>query len=333
MKLLLFTFLLIGCFLTAKTQSVPINNENSGDHELTIFVLRSASPLDWQSPATLYKTYKKSLFTNFAKKERTLKGHFFIRLTTPLLTEPLYAGVIPANKKEEKKNFFVDKVGLSVFGIPMKGTIHGTEVTLHKISIHKKKGDIAYLKIRLSASAARQIIRYYETYTTPTASGFKPADNYGGAFWPLYESEGSGCSAFALAIFDLIDVHDFDTDAWKKTLLLPMNLIGGEMNNSKKVKPRSIKKTEHWASADGIENTDYIKYDIYDPTTAFYWILEQREQKQPNPAGIRADSESTIPGLFLDKSSTFCDTTAPIIRKRPDNNFFVDFYRGKNGIH
>ena len=56
-----------GLLLNAQPTSEELNsNEN---HELTIYVLKSASPLNWESPEMLYKTYRNSVLTNFLKKE------------------------------------------------------------------------------------------------------------------------------------------------------------------------------------------------------------------------------------------------------------------------
>lgn len=325
----LLTFIALTIYANGKAQSISDDATISVNHELTIFVLRSASPLDWESPAALYKSYRKSVITNFTKKERTIKGHFFIRLSTPLLKEPLYAGVVGADRTEEKRLFFIEKIGFSIFGTTMKGTLHGRDALLKKIKVHEKNRDIAYLKIRLSESGARQIIRYYNSFTTEVIPGYKPVDFYGGAFWPLYKNEGSGCSAFALAILDLIDVHEFETESWIKTVYIPMELIGGEINNDKKVKVRGIKKTKQWADGNGIENSDFVKFEIYDPSTAFYWIINRNKNIDLAQKGIVAQSESEIPGLFIDKSVVEFDTTAPIISNRPDRNFFVDFHHKK----
>lgn len=302
------------------------NNEliDSENHKLTIYVLRSASPLNWDSPATLYNSYKKSTITNFTKKERTIKGHFFIKLSTPLLEEPLYAGIVSEDRKEEKKLIFIKKIGLSVFGITMKGTIQGRDILERKIAVHTQNNDIAYMKIKLNKSEAQRIIDFYTIYTTDFIQDYSPSDFYGGAFWPRYENEGAGCSSFAMAILDLIHVKDFEIEQWQKTIKIPMDLIGGELNNSKKIKVRDIKHTKSWYEGNGVENVDYVPFNICDPSTAYYWILEHRKPENYHPdAAFIADIESGIPGLFVDYSQFEPDPSEPIIQKRPDKNLFV----------
>ena len=296
-------------------------------HELTIYVLRSASPLNWESPATLYNSYKKSTITNFVKKERTIKGHFFIKLSTPLLEEPLYAGIVSVDRKEEKKLIFIKKIGLSIFGITMKGTIQGRDILERKIAVHTQNNDIAYMKIKLNKSAAQRIIDFYTIYTTDFVQNYSPSDFYGGAFWPRYENEGAACSSFALAILDLVQVDDIETDKWQKTINIPMDLIGGDLNNLKKVKVRDIKHAKSWYVGNGIENVDFISFNICDPSTAYYWILEHRKSENniPNLA-FTADQENGIPGLLIDKSKVMIDLSEPIIQKRPDKNIFIDYH-------
>lgn len=312
-------------FLNAQSSKNELtSNEN---HELTIYVLKSASPLNWESPETLYKTYRNSVLTNFMKKERTLKGHFFIKLSTPLLAEPLFAGIVSVDRKEEKKLMFIKKIGLSVFGFTMKGTIQGRDVLERKIAVHKQNNDIAYMKIKLNKTDAQRVIDFYTIYTTDFVQDYSPSDFYGGAFWPRYENEGAGCSSFALAILDLIHVKDFETNQWHKTVKIPMNLIGGDLNNSKKVKVRDIKHTKSWYEGNGLENADFVSFTICDPSSAYYWILEHRELENFHPkATFVADLESGIPGLFVDYSHFETDTLEPIIQKRPDKNIFIEHH-------
>ena len=307
----------------------PVNNELPGNenHILTIYVLKSASPLNWETPETLYKTYRRSVLTNFMKKERTLKGHFFISLYSPLIDSPIYAGVSSADKKEEKKCIFLDKIGLGVLGVCMKGCIQGKDELLKKIEFHAKKNDIAFIKFKISKTAAQHVIDFYKIYTTECIANFSPSDFYGGAFYPLYENEGAGCSAFALAVLELAGVNDIETVEWYKKLNIPMNLIGGEMNGNRKIKVRDIKKSHSWQNGEGIENVDFVPYLMCDPSTAYNWILEHRknENLEEHPGYIAA-TESGIPGLYTDRSFIEIDNSNPIIIKRPDKNFFVEYH-------
>jgi hypothetical protein len=325
-KIILIHFVLLTFSVNAQNTEVPIGPE--GNHELTVFVIRSASPLNWESPATLYNSYKKSVLTNFMKKERTLKGHFFIKLSTPLLDEPLYAGIVSANRKEEKKLMFINKIGLSVLGVSMKGAIQGRNVLEKKIAVHTKNNDIAYLKIKLSKSATQRIIDFYTVYTSDFIQDYSPSDFYGGAFWPRYENEGAGCSSFALVILDLIGINDIETDKWQKEINIPMHLIGGEINDSKKVRVRDIKRTKTWHTGNGVKNVDFVSFYIVDPSTAYYWILEQRNPEyQLQNTTLLAVQEFGIPGLFIDKSKVEIDLSEPIIQKRPDKNLFVEYHQ------
>lgn len=320
------TLFFINC-LPLNAQSANNKLIDSENHELTIYVLRSASPLNWDSPATLYNSYKKSTIANFTKKERTIKGHFFIRLSTPLLNEPLYAGIVSVDRKEEKKLIFIKKIGLSVFGITMKGAIQGREILERKIAVHTQNNDIAFVKIKLNKSEAQRIIDFYAIYTTDFIQDYSPSDFYGGSFWPRYENEGASCSSFAMAILDLIHVNDFEIEQWQKTIKIPMDLIGGELNNSKKIKVRDIKLSKTWYKGNGVENVDYVPFNICDPSTAYCWILEHRKPENYHPdAAFIADMESGIPGLFVDNRHFETDTLEPIILKRPDKNFFVEYH-------
>jgi len=191
--------------------------------------------------------------------------------------------------------------------------------------VHKQNNDIAFMKIKLNKLAAQRIIDFYAIYTTDFIQNYSPSDFYGGAFWPRYENEGAGCSSFAMAILDLIHVDDFEIDQWQKTIHIPMDLIGGELNHSKKIKVRDIKHTKSWYEGNGMENVDFVAFDICDPSTAYYWILEHRKpENYHKDAAFTADTESGIPGLFVDYSQVEPDLLEPIIQKRPDKNLFVE---------
>jgi hypothetical protein len=105
---------------------------------------------------------------------------------------------------------------------------------------------------------------------------------------------------------------------------IPMYLIGGEINNLKKIRVRDIKYTKTWHTGNGLKNVDFVSFYIFDPSTSYYWILEQRKPEfQLQSTTLLAVQEYGIPGLFIDKSKVEIDLSEPIIQKRPDKNLFV----------
>jgi hypothetical protein len=55
--------------ISVNAQNTEETIEQGGNHELIVFVIGSASLLNWESPSTLYNSYKKSALTNFMKKK------------------------------------------------------------------------------------------------------------------------------------------------------------------------------------------------------------------------------------------------------------------------
>ena len=305
------------------------NNEN----RLTIYVIPSAAPLDWQSPSTLYKSFFKGYVAKMLRSEKYLIGHLFIKLTSPLLEKPLLTGMRSASKREKKNLVMREKVGLAILGIGMKGRLEDPDELVKKIGYYSRKKEIASITYLINDESVKRILEFYRIFTSKFNDKYSPADFYGGAFWPLYEYEGAGCTAFGMSMLDLAKITGNETNLWKVDVNIPMKLIGGELNHNLKVKTQQIKKTHEWASGTGVDTVDYVSFSIYDPSLIFNWINRQRELPDSSRiGGYLPMSELSVPGLISDRTSVGVSENGPVIGTRNQNNFFIDHYLKKLGI-
>lgn len=321
--MLIFVSFLIP-FSTAVAQSSESQTYPPPDHSLTLYVIRSVKPLDWQSPASLYKSYKNAFCSTLFRKEKTLLGHLFIRLSTPLLEEPLYAGITNLSKKEMRGYVLKEKIGLAVLGAGMKARMQFAGELMNKIEFYTNKRELAFITYRINEEGVSRIIEFYREFIQKYYKNPEEYDFYGGAFWPLYENEGAGCSALGLAMLELANIRGDETRLWKKEVNIPMNLIGGKFNNHLKVNAKKLKTALSWHSGEGTAEMDYLPFEIYDPTLMYNWILAQLKQvpEEGHPQYYPA-KDSEIPGLISDRCFVTVNRFIPLFQNRPDTNLFI----------
>ena len=320
-------YFLITVFLFGSSRCWAQPVQQSGDHELTLFVIPSATPLKWESPASLYKSFFKGYLCNFLKKEKYLLGHLFISFSSPLLDSTLLTGMASASKKEKRILYLKDKIGMGILGVAMQGRLDKREDLIKKMEHYSKKNQLAFITYRLTENAARKIIDFYKAFSSVKGSGFSPSTYYGGAFWPRYKNEGAGCTAFGLAMLDLAGQLDEVTDRWNVTVNIPMDIIGGEVNDNLRVKSRTIKKYKDWYEGNGTEEIDYVPFSIYDPSIIFQWIKEQRTSNPDSaPSGFIPSERGRVPGLFTDRTKIEVDPAEPVFLERDKNLFFLKPY-------
>jgi hypothetical protein len=312
---------------TAIAQSYESKTIYTADHTLTIYVIHSVKPLNWESPASLFKSYMDGFRSTILRKEKTMLGHLFVRLSSPLLAEPLYAGITNSSRKEQRDYVLKEKIGLGVLGAGMKARLQYIEELLFKIEFYANKNELAFITYTINEDGARRIINFYQKFIQRFNENQAGSDFYGGAYWPLYYSEGSGCSAFGLALLELANIKGDEIKLWKKEVNIPMNLIGGRFNHKLKIGIKKLKSADSWHSGNGIEEIDYTHFEIYDPTLIYNWILAQVNQvPEARCPGYYPADDPQIPGLLSDRCSVAVDRFAPIFQIRPDTNLFIKYH-------
>ena len=322
-----FIFLILLLLFPHMSVCQHIDSCKTDDHELTIYVIRSVGPIDWESPSTLYKSYVNAYVSHVFRKRMTLTGHLFVKLSTPLLEQPLYAGMCTPSRKERRILVLKEKIGLGVLGASMKAKLEQKNDLISKIDYFSGKNEIAFITYHLNEQSARRIVDFYNVFTSKSSLNSSPSDYYGGAFWPRYENEGAGCSAFGIAMLDAIGILDEESKSWVRNVNIPMNLVGGKFNEMQKVSGRKVKKTTCWHDGSGIEEVDYVPFSIYDPSLMYDWIMQQRALSNKfRIPGYFPSEESVIPGLSADRRYVRISQEEPIFIRRTVSNLFIREY-------
>lgn len=307
-----------------------VDNSTADDHELTIYVIRSVGEMNWESPSTLYKSYIKAYTSHVFRKKMSLTGHLFVKLSTPLLEEPLYAGMCTPSRKERRDFVLKQKIGLGVLGASMKAKLEDKNDLIKKIDYFSRKNELAFITYHLNQEATSRIIEFYKVFTSKSQINNIPSDYYGGSLWPRYENEGAGCSAFGIAILQIIGVLGEESSSWVRNVNIPMNLIGGKFNEMHKIKSKMIRRTSCWHNGRGKEEIDFVPFSIYDPSMIYNWIIQQRAlPNRLRTSGYFLTEESIVPGLSSDRRHVQINADEPIFIPRTNFNLFIKDYLGK----
>jgi hypothetical protein len=318
---LVFVFLFFINGSLSSQKSVPETNE------FTIYVMPSLYPLNWHSPSLLFKSVKDCYFKTIGTKDNYLLGHIAVELNSHLLAEPLLIAQTSSSTQEKLDLVFKQKAGLAIMGAPMHGRLETTGELRHKLDVYAKRNKLAFIRYRISDDAARRMLKFISEYSKKMDGQNAPCDFYGGAFWPRYQQEGSGCSAFGMALLEVVNLlPDSDSRRWRVDVNLPMNLIGGEYNQGKRIKTSAIIKAHKWFTDNGKVNVDYVKHSVYEPSIIFDWI---REKRQKTDHDYKIIDDKGVPGLFVDATNTRFDPNEPLFLTRLESNIFIDNYLKK----
>ncbi len=325
---------MFGCLFLLQIKVFSFDKVHEGDtnlHELTLYVMPTLFPLDWEGPAALYKSMKSGYLRTITKRDNYLLGHVAVRLSTPLLSKPLLIAQTSGSLKEKLDLVFRQKVGYAIIGAPLEGRIETPEEITHKLNVYSKRNKLAFIKYLLSEKAAKRMINFIENYSIKMNEHHAPSDFYGGAFWPRYYNEGAGCSAFAVALLDLVNLlEDENTQDWEMRVKIPMHLIGGKYNNGLKVSGSAIRKTKEWYSGEGKINEDYVVYAVYEPSMMFDWIMDKRTTENQIYKPV---DEDNVPGVVIDGREVVFDINEPFFKERTEPNLFINHYLKKININ
>ncbi len=299
--------------------------DTSGFHELTMYVFAPAVDIKWDSPSVLYKSVLASYINKLLHPQKRFLGHMAFRLNSTLLKKPLYVGIASDGVKDMRAQLFKHKIGLGLLGYPFTARMETEEMLKPAIAYNASKKKMAFIKYRINAAAAERILAFLASFSKKFNNRYAPNDFYGGAFWPLYDIEGSGCSALCLAALASGNLLFEEAENWKVKCKIPISLIGGDVNGGKKIKIAEVKKSRSWHTGAGIENKDYVDFEIYDPGALFKWIHATRSAKQTAYSPL---TENNMPGLYIDcRNINASDGQA--IREREKPNLFLDEYYRK----
>jgi len=298
--------------------------DNSSEHEITVFVIPEVSAVNWENPAILFKSTMKCYFNAALKKNYYVIGHFITRISSPLLDSTIYVGMNGAVQTEKVESVLKHRVGFGALGMTMKGRMEPFNHIKKGLALYGKRNRVAYLKFKVDENAIKRVIQFLNYYQTKNKLGFAPCEHYNGALWPGYENEGSGCSAFGMTILDIANLlPEFAKSDWMVNVNVPMNIIGGEFNQNKKIKLKTILKTKSWYNGDGKEGIDFVNYKVFDPGKVFNWINNKRQQ---NDSDFIPDDENIYHGVIFNEKYISPDLSTPVIKQRTDTTFFARYF-------
>jgi len=327
------------CFLRAfrhfflLTLTLPLglysqtHNENSNqNNEITIFVIPSLTPIDWSNPSVLYKTTLNSYIKSIFRKNYYAIGHTIARVSSPILPAPRFFAMCGKVFTEKPVLVLIKKNGLGSLGVTMQGQVESEKNIKKGLELYSKRNKVTYIKFQVNEQSVCRVLEFMEQFQKKTIHGFAPGDLYNGATWPRYRNEGSGCSAFGMSVLDVANLLPVESGEWQMYVKIPMDLIGGEMNNNRKVKLSAILKTKSWYEGKGLVDVDYVDYNVFDPSVIFEWIKNKQTQNDPD---FRFDMENGISGLVVDKRNIVYVADDSVFQQRKDSGLFVkQYYRG-----
>ncbi len=324
-KFLFVFFVIIFTHVQFAFSQQNTDENNADNHVITIFAIPEVTPIEWDNPSLLFKTTIKCYLNAALRKHYYVIGHVIARISSSKLDSAYYVAMNGAVQSEKVEYVMKKKVGLGVLGSTIKGRIEPVDHIHQGIELYAKRGKVAYLKFKINEQAVDRIMEFVHYYQQKNESGNAPCEFYNGALWPRYEKEGAGCSAFCLTLLDIANVLPAEAkDEWIRSVNIPMELIGGEFNDNKKIKFGSILKTKSWYSGDGKEGIDFVNYTVYDPGLIFNWINNKLLQ---NDSVYKPETEGNKSGLVVERRNvSFTDN---VLLQRKDTTFFPKFYYEK----
>jgi hypothetical protein len=302
-------------------------------NELTIYVIPSKVKYDWSSPYSLYKSYFKNYKRNLFKKERYIMGHAFVELRTPLnAAGRIFTGMRSASRKEQKDLVLKEHYGLSILGADMEGKLETPAELNHTVEKFSRKGQLAFMSFFISDSAAERMLAFFRSYKAGIDSNGSRGARYGGAFYPRYQGEGSGCSAFAVSFLDLAGLLKDEFDEWMVKIDIPMDLIGGPYNNYHDVRFKDIKKYKSWTENYDTTGAIYEPFEIFDPSLMYEWIQEEWEEQEDPGHGLSLTplQLNSSRGILIDCRAQPLPEAESIFLERKNHSIFIDYYFQKS---
>jgi len=245
----------------------------SSSGELTIYLIPSRVTYNWSSPHALYCSLIRNYVRNIIKKDCYLLGHAFMQLESPADSLVIMTGMRSTCRDQQKQMLFEDNYGLAILGTGLEGKLQTREELECQIEKYSKKGKLAFIRFLINEKAALKMEEFYSSYKSRLDS-IGNSSCYGGAFWPRYYGEGSGCSAFVISFLDIAGILREEFDIWRVDIDIPLDLIGGPYNPGQEVTLKDVKKRRQWADNSALAPMNYEPFWIFDPTIMSKWVKE-----------------------------------------------------------
>lgn len=316
-----WVLLSVVCFIRVSGTSINTVQDSAKANELILYTIPSFIPLDWSSPASLMESSLDSfIYSRFSKKSYSI-GHMIIVLNSPLADSSVKMAMRSTSNREKINLFIRDGVGMGILGAPMQGRLETTKEIEELLDLYqqKEKRKISFMRYVLNEKSTSRVLEFLALYSGHTNTEYQPHKLYGGLFWPRYENEGAGCSAFAIATLEVAGIS-VNNPEWFIFVNIPGSLVGGSYNNGRRVRGVDIEYAKEWHNGEGIPEKDFFPYKIYDPSKIYNWInailADSSEFYKPYTIG-------RVKGLTFDARKIIPDMSEPIILTREQPSCFV----------
>lgn len=317
----ILALLFISLFSRALGINLPEHQDSTRVNELLLYAIPSYRPLNWKSPSSLLESSVNSfVLSRFTKKVYSV-GHMIIVLNTPMADSSVRMAMKSTSNIEKIRLFIKDGVGFGILAAPMHGRLETSEEISEFLAYYQKSNKrISFLRYILNDKSTERVLNFLSIYSGQKDKDYQPYKLYGGDYWPRYENEGAGCSAFAIATLEVAGIF-IDNPEWFVSVNIPGEIIGGQFNKGKKVRTVDIEYAKHWHNGEGTPNLDYFFYKVYDPSKLYDWI----QKLFKNPAnGYKPFSIGRITGITYDAKDIIPNMEEPIIIKRKKASVFVN---------
>jgi hypothetical protein len=247
-----------------------------------------------------------------------------------MLNEDILTGMSYASRNEQKDMLLKEHYGLAILGADVAGRLEDNTDLEKKIEKYARKGRLAYISVLVSDKAMEKMIRFLSKYKEQATESQTSGPRYGGAFWPRYEGEGAGCSAYAVSFLDLAGLLKSEYEEWMVRINIPMDLIGGPYNEGNDVRLRNIRKYDKWADGPASDSSSFEPFEIYDPYLVYLWINEAWEQKSiDEDLPVVPLEYRHAKGIRIDLRDKAMPEDDPLFKERERNSIFIDVYEEK----
>jgi hypothetical protein len=230
------------------------------DYSITIYTIPAKTQIDFSSPRSMAWTSLGNTLTMHFSQRKNAMGHVFVELNGPdyrAFTGSTKQRLFSSGSREIKEGY-----GLGILFHGIEGKLEWNEVVIQDLPSHYHNGDIAFLKIKISAENFERLRYYLDEYQR---RGYDSI--YNGLNRPR-EGLGAGCTAFGISFLEVAGVLQPDwEEAWFVDVRVPMNLIGGPLTGNF-VPLEDLFFAKQWASPDEPHHV----FRIADPYLMFEWI-------------------------------------------------------------
>ena len=295
-------------------------------HEITLYLMPTLYPINWDNPAGLYKSMRSCYIKTIFKRNHYLLGHLAVRIVSPLLKDTLYMAMRSTDSQDKIDYVLKERIGFAILGAGMKGRLETKNEIKQQLKIYSERNLLAFMSYQVNEQAIKRMLEFIDRFSHPQHSMPAQSKFYSGVYWPRYFNEGAGCTAFGLALLDVANILPPESDSWLQKVFIPMEIIGGQYNQNKKIRSKTIYRTTSWADSTGKENVDFVKFQIYDPNLIYNWILKTRNDSLDTFVPIERKG---LPGLYMDVVDVSVKSDEPLFMPRPDENFFIKIENSK----